>query len=211
MRKQNSAAITLLAMLTGVLFGGQAPDSAAAERASFDLVITGGRVMDPASHFDQVANVGIRNGLIAVISAERISGRVTLDAKGLVVAPGFIDLHAHAQSSEGQELQALDGVTTALDQEGGAYPIAAFYASHAGRSRINFGVSVGHQGLRVKVKTGLDMGHAPTVPAAESRALLVRKAEWAEASMSTDELKEMMRLFDAEISAGGLGLGLAIE
>jgi len=63
--------------------------------ATYDLVISGGRVMDPESKLDAVRNVGIRDGKIASISTASLSGKTTIDAKGLVVAPGFIDLHEH--------------------------------------------------------------------------------------------------------------------
>src|SRR5690349_17982623 len=81
--------------------------------ARYDLVITGGRVMDPETGSDRIANVGISGGRIAAISATPLSGARTVDAKGLVVAPGFIDLHSHAQYAFGYDQQARDGVTTA--------------------------------------------------------------------------------------------------
>ena len=62
-------------------------------QARYDLVILGGRVMDPASGTDAVRNIGIRSGQITAISSEVFEGRETIDASGLVVAPGFIDLH----------------------------------------------------------------------------------------------------------------------
>src|SRR5437879_1979750 len=61
----------------------------------YDRVILGGHVMDPASQLDAVRNIGITGGRIAVITTNAIRGRDTVDARGLVVAPGFIDLHAH--------------------------------------------------------------------------------------------------------------------
>src|SRR4029077_9671854 len=60
--------------------------------ATFDVVIAGGRVMDPESGLDAIRNVGIRSGKIAEISESALYGKTTFDAKGLVVAPGFIDL-----------------------------------------------------------------------------------------------------------------------
>jgi len=55
----------------------------------FDLVIKNGRVMDPESYLDAVRNVGINSGKITLITNEHITGNETIDAKGLVVAPGF--------------------------------------------------------------------------------------------------------------------------
>ncbi len=66
----------------------------------YDRVVLGGHVMDPASGLDAVRNIGLTGGRIAVITTEAIRGRDTVDARGLVVAPGFIDLHAHGQTAE---------------------------------------------------------------------------------------------------------------
>lgn len=84
---------------------------------TYDRVIVGGRVMDPASGLDGVRNVGIRDGRVAEISAGPLAGRETIDARGLVVAPGFIDLHAHGQTPGLYRFQSKDGVTTALELE----------------------------------------------------------------------------------------------
>src|ERR1041384_5597634 len=64
---------------------------------SYDLVIQGGRVIDPETGLDAVRNVGISQGRIKKISAESLDGKRVISAKGLVVAPGFIDLHQHGQ------------------------------------------------------------------------------------------------------------------
>src|SRR5467141_3787855 len=117
----------------------------------YDRVILGGRVMDPASGLDAVRNIGLAGGHIAVISGEAISGRDTIDARGLVVAPGFIDLHAHGQTAETYRYYALDGVTTALELELGTADVAAWYREREGGERINYGVSTGHIKVRMAV------------------------------------------------------------
>ncbi|HKQ88314.1 MAG TPA: hypothetical protein VJS43_16260, partial [Candidatus Acidoferrales bacterium] len=81
----------------------------------YDVVIANGRVMDPETRLDAVRNVGITGGKIAAISAAPLGGRTMLDAKGLVVAPGFIDMHEHGQEERNYEFQAHDGVTTSLE------------------------------------------------------------------------------------------------
>ncbi len=86
----------------------------------YDLVVEGGRVMDPETGLDAVRNVGIRDGKIASISASPLSGRRVIHAAGLVVAPGFIDLHQHGQDLASERVKAFDGVTTALEMEIGA-------------------------------------------------------------------------------------------
>src|SRR5438552_18867836 len=83
--------------------------------ARYDLVILGGRVMDPASGLHAVRNVAIAGGRVAAITTGRIAGRDTIDARGLVVAPGFVDLHSHGQDDESYRYYAMDGGTTALD------------------------------------------------------------------------------------------------
>ncbi len=117
----------------------------------YDRVILGGHVMDPASGLDAVRNIGLSGGRIAVISGEAISGRDTVDARGLVVASGFIDLHAHGQTPETYRFYALDGVTTALELELGTSDVAAWYREREGGERINYGVSIGHIKVRMAV------------------------------------------------------------
>jgi N-acyl-D-aspartate/D-glutamate deacylase len=91
---------------------------------TYDIVLTGGRVMDPESGLDAVRNVGIRGRRIAAISAQPLEGRTVVDVKGMVVAPGFIDLHSHGQDDENYRYKARDGVTTALELEVGVSPVA---------------------------------------------------------------------------------------
>src|SRR5438477_2637270 len=117
----------------------------------YDRVILGGHVMDPASGLDAVRNIGLAGGRIAVITTEAVSGRDTIDANGLVVAPGFIDLHAHGQTAETYRFYALDGVTTALELEVGTADVAAWYREREGGERINYGVSIGHIKVRMAV------------------------------------------------------------
>src|SRR5213595_2669725 len=117
----------------------------------YDRVILGGHVMDPASQLDAVRNIGLTGGRIAVITTHAIRGRDTIDAKGLVVAPGFIDLHAHGQSAETYRFYALDGVTTALELEVGTSDVAAWYRERESGELVNYGVSIGHIKVRMAV------------------------------------------------------------
>ena len=114
----------------------------------YDIVIANGRVMDPESKLDAIRNIGIRNGKIAAITTQPITGKQTIDAKNRVVAPGFIDLHAHGQSPEANEYQAHDGVTTALELEVGVPEVARFLKARAGKARINYGATASHGGMR---------------------------------------------------------------
>lgn len=119
--------------------------------ASYDLVIEGGRVMDPASGLDATRNVGIRDGRIAAVSADPLRGERTIDARGLVVAPGFVDLHEHGTTPEAYRLMVRDGVTTAFELEVGTDSVAAWYDERADGRAVNHGVSVGHIPVRMSV------------------------------------------------------------
>ena len=146
-RMTASAVLCGLALAVGAGFAVTASQPA----GPFDTVLAGGRVMDPASGLDAVRHVGIRAGTIAAVSTTPLMGTTNLDVTGLVVAPGFIDPHAHWQTMEGNRYQARDGVTTALELESGAMPIDDWYASRDGRALINYGATVGHIYARVSV------------------------------------------------------------
>ncbi|HXL86533.1 MAG TPA: amidohydrolase family protein, partial [Gemmatimonadaceae bacterium] len=107
--------------------------------------------MDPASNLDAVRNIGLLDGRIAVIMTQGIRGRDTIDARGLVVAPGFIDLHSHGTTPETYRLQSLDGVTTTLELELGTSDVDVWYRERSGGERINYGVSIGHIKVRMAV------------------------------------------------------------
>src|SRR3954463_16299865 len=117
----------------------------------YDAVIENGRVMDPETGLDAVRNVGILGGKISRIATDHMSGARVLDARGLVVAPGFIDLHQHGQELESQRVKALDGVTSALEMEIGVPDVTAFLHSKDGHSLINYGSAASHLAARAEV------------------------------------------------------------
>jgi imidazolonepropionase-like amidohydrolase len=119
--------------------------------ALYDRVILGGRVIDPESNLDAVRNIGILDGRIAVITEEAIRGRDSIDAHGLVVSPGFIDVHSHGVTPETYRMQSLDGVTTTLELELGTADVDAWYRERSAGERINYGVSIGHIKVRMSV------------------------------------------------------------
>ncbi len=122
-----------------------------AANPDYDLVIANGRVMDPETGLDALRNVGITAGKISAISATPLKGKTTIDAKGFVVAPGFIDLHEHGAEPRNYQFQAHDGVTTSLELELGTADISKWYAAREGNSLINFGASIGHIPVRMDV------------------------------------------------------------
>ncbi|GAB3922121.1 D-glutamate deacylase [Microlunatus endophyticus] len=122
----------------------------------FDTLIINGRIIDPANDRDEVGAIGITDGRISYagpVGDQAVDrARTVIDATGLVVAPGFIDMHSHAQTINGARLQALDGVTTALELEGGALPVSDFYrySEETGRP-INYGYSASWASARMQV------------------------------------------------------------
>ena len=115
---------------------------------AYDVVILNGRVIDPETGLDAVRNVGIRGQSVVIVSDDELTGTIEVDATGLVVSPGFIDLHAHGQSARANEFQAMDGVTTALELEGGVPDLPTFLALRAGNAVINYGASISHGAAR---------------------------------------------------------------
>jgi N-acyl-D-aspartate/D-glutamate deacylase len=167
----------------------------------FDLVLEGGRVMDPETGMDAVRNVGIRDGKIARISSEALSGRRVVHASGLVVAPGFIDLHQHGQEMESQRLKALDGVTTALELEIGAPDVAQFLKAKEGSSLIHYGTAASHVAAR-----SLIFG-AP-IPADE---ILPKTGPATDQPATPQQITQIEDRLRAELDAGGLAIGMGIQ
>jgi len=117
----------------------------------YDLVILNGRVMDPESGLDAVRNVAVRDTKIVAVTTDALVGRQTVDATGLVVAPGFINLHWHGQDPQSEYYEAMDGVTSSFELEIGVADVDRWYDERAGRMPINYGVAVGHAPVRMRV------------------------------------------------------------
>ncbi len=115
----------------------------------FDLVINNGRVMDPESGLDAIRHIGILAGRIVSVSEQELAGDRIIDAEGLVVAPGFVDLHAHGQTEESYRLMVQDGVTSGFELEIGTARVADWYNERAGGQVLNYGISVGHIPIRM--------------------------------------------------------------
>ena len=170
-----------------------------------DLLVTGGRVMDPESGLDAVANVALRDGVIVAVGDELPEAREVIDAAGLVVAPGFVDLHAHGQDPESQRYQARDGVTTAMELEIGVYPVDLWYANREERSLINYGATVSHQGARREA-----FGAVQTERNDEGTFTLGRGGAYLYEEASEEELRRTARLMAAGLDQGALGFGFGI-
>lgn len=181
----------------------------AAHAADYDIVIRGGRVIDPASGRDEIADVGIRGRTIVAISKSPLSGKRTLNAKGLVVAPGFIDLHAHGQNPKAQMLQMQDGVTTALDMEGGAFPIRNMYDALSGHSIINFGGTTDWSCARFKVIANLSChGHWAINQPVDGT--LAQQVAARNTPTTPEQEQRIVAMLHDEIANGALGYGLLL-
>ena len=179
--------------------------------ADYDLVINGGRVMDPETKYDKVANVGINGGRIAIITQKKITGKQTVDAQGLVVAPGFIDTHFHWTRPIGYKLALRDGVTTAMDLEAGVYGprIDDWYKMHAGKSQLNYGTSSGHEFARTKVTQNLpddDLLDAPW-SVVKGRA---SGTAWSDEVLNLDKGNRMLAIIDQGLRQGALGIASTV-
>ncbi|MDF5756039.1 amidohydrolase family protein [Spongiactinospora sp. TRM90649] len=168
-----------------------------------DLVLRGGRVLDPETNHDAVADVGVTGDLITAVSTTPLDGRRTLDVHGLAVAPGWIDMHSHAQSLAGHRLQALDGVTTALELEAGATPVAEAYGEATDEGRpLNFGFSASWAQARMAVIGGMPPGGGLTATLRR-----VGDPRW-QAPARGRALDEILELLGSELANGALGIGV---
>jgi cytosine/adenosine deaminase-related metal-dependent hydrolase len=162
-------------------------------------------VVDPGSGFDRVADVLVDGGSIAAMAPDVAVDDTTavLDVAGLVVGPGFVDLHSHVHSIAGQRLQAMDGVTTALDLEAGLMPIERAYADAAAAGRpLNYGFSASWGAARAQVL----LGRAPDASFDTGLAVL-SEPEWQRSS-SPRELSRWLELLGTELAGGALGIGV---
>jgi N-acyl-D-aspartate/D-glutamate deacylase len=184
------APIGLIFLLLLAVFG-------STPQPTFDLVILNGRVMDPESRSDAVRNLGISNGTIKAINSRNLSGRTVIDARGLVVSPGFIDLHQHGQNEENNRFKAMDGVTTALELEVGTGDVDAWYSQREQKSLINYGASIGHIAARMKALRE-PVGFLPSGPAAHRAA-------------TDDEIVEMKQTLEHGLKRGAVAVGFGIQ
>ncbi|MFN8581562.1 MAG: amidohydrolase family protein [Gemmatimonadaceae bacterium] len=190
--------LTLAGLLLSCTLGAQTP--------VYDHVILNGRVMDPESGVDAIRTLGIRSTSIAAMSTAPLQGRDTIDARGLVVAPGFIDMHVHWQSPAGYRFAALDGVTTALEAEGGVWPVPDWYQERAGKSLINFGATVSHGGVR-----GTVVHSSGTLADAKTgQDTIVFNNPWAYQRATAEQITEIQHLIERGLDEGALGIGLGL-
>ncbi len=172
----------------------------------YDIAILGGRVIDPETGLDGLRNVGIRDGKIQVVTTRPIEASNVIDASGLVVSPGFIDMHAHGQTIPAARMQAMDGVTTALDLEAGALPIDKYYDDLGREGRpINYGVSVNWAAARISEHLGIEPDH-------ELTWFLDKfdEPQWQNEISTTQQLIGILNRVEEGLNQGGLGVGFLL-
>jgi len=175
----------------------------------YDLVINNGRVMDPETKYDAISNVGIKDGLIAVITKKNIKGKDVIDAKGLVVAPGFIDGHQHCIEPYAYRLMLRDGRTTIMDLEIGAHgpKLNEWYKRREGNAQVNFGAAVAHEFARAEVLDGFkDWEYFYTPDAIQSRV----KQGWSKTRPDLEQGNQILAFVDEGLQQGGLGVGSTV-
>lgn len=186
-------------LLIGVL------QACTAQQTVYDLVIKNGRVMDPETNLDAVRNVGIVDGKIVAVTESPLTGESEIDAEGLVVAPGFIDLHAHDINPITLRLHAQDGVTTALELEGGAFPVNKWYQHRENKASINFGASVSHAAIRAIAFGAVE--HEQLTSEHLEDVKLINNMDWTQTESTPEQRTKIETLFKQGLRDGGLGFG----
>lgn len=167
-------------------------------------VLQGGRLVDPANGVDAITDLAIDNGKVTAIGPG-LAGHAVLDVAGLIVGPGFVDLHSHTHSIAGHRLQAFDGVTTALDLEAGLFPIAKAYDDAAKQGRpLNYGFAASWGGARARVLAGVEQN------ADFHQALAVLADPVWQRTSTANELATWLDLLERELADGGLGIGILL-
>jgi cytosine/adenosine deaminase-related metal-dependent hydrolase len=170
-----------------------------------DLLLRGGRVVDPGTGTDDVRDVLVVGGRIAAVDPDLPvpEGAQVIDATGLLVGPGFVDLHSHVHTVAGQRLQAFDGVTTALDLESGLMPLERAYREAAEQGRpLHYGFSASWGGARAQVLAGIEQDASIV-----SGLSVLGDPRW-QATSTPAQRDAWLELLRGELAAGGLGIGV---
>ena len=190
------ASVFLLAIALAALME---PAPIRSQTPAFDLVVRGGRVVDGTGSPWFVADVGIKgDAIVAVGPRLDAPGARVVDAQGMVVAPGFVDVHSHVEAGDGgqdmignpaAENNLRQGVTTVIGSPdgGGSVRVADYLAKvEAAKPAINVGTFIGHGAVR-----GAVVGQANRVATAE-------------------ELERMRDLVGAGMRDGAFGLSTGL-
>lgn len=176
----------------------------------YDMVISGGHVMDPETGLDAVRNIGITGGTIAAISETALTGKQTIDASDHIVSPGFIDIHNHSPTPLGLSYQARDGVTTTLELEAGSYPLHEYGAMIRDKAIINYGASAGSLNARIAAMTDFRQAYLLGKPVTLSdsgrpltRAFVV--------PANLEEIAQIQSNLIEALNNGAIGIGVPLD
>lgn len=169
----------------------------------FDLIIRGGRTIDPETARDEICDVAIKDGLIVAVGDVGGSAERTIEAGGLIVTAGFVDLHGHGQSVPADRMQAFDGVTTSLELEIGVLPVARWYDEQAEAGRVlNYGASAGWIFGRIAAMTAQQ-----TESTIEGMGLATRDSRWVTEVADGSETADIVERVRTGLEQGALGIG----
>jgi len=176
--------------------------------------------MDPETNFDGVRNVGIIGGKIASITTNDISGKETINAKGLVVCPGFIEGHVHGNDPFAFKALVRDGLTTAMDFEAGIGNVSGWYTRKQGKTQINYGQVACAAFARLAVLDGEDLAALGDDPAGITTHILPavgkrakeegRPMGWNATLPDKLQMSQIMALLDDQLRQGALGIGVPV-
>lgn len=194
----------MAALLGAAVAAPTAPSAGGTQEARIsDIVYAGVRAIDPETGLDAVRNIAVNGDRIVAVSRASLKGRRTIDARGLVAAPGFIDIHSHATTREAAGYQAKDGVTTRLELEIGTWPVSAWYRAKQGRELLNYGTSVGHTAVRYFIQKG----EGATGLAALRDPMEKFGAKEAGEPLSDAASLRLAALLDQGLDEGAIGIG----
>ncbi|MBU6245171.1 MAG: amidohydrolase family protein [Actinomycetales bacterium] len=170
-------------------------------------VLRGARTLDPETGLDAVCDVAIDGTTISAVAvggSAELRGDREVDLTGLVLAPGFIDLHSHCRDYPSRALQVCDGVTTALELEGGECDVGRAYASmSADGSPNHYGFSASWALARMAA-CGLDVSDGT-----ESFLRNIGAPGWHR-ELSDWESSTMFDTLRQGLSDGALGIGVLL-
>ena len=169
-----------------------------------DIVLRGGRVIDPETGLDDVRDVAISGHQITEVGNGLLPAPVDIDVSGHVVTAGFIDLHSHTNEIPGLRLRVLDGVTTALELEAGVVPVDHVYRQAAAEGRpVNYGFATSWALARLEAVAGLEVtGNVDFLRNVASPAF--------QQAASPAQLGAILDRLAADLAAGAIGIGLLL-
>jgi N-acyl-D-glutamate deacylase len=171
-----------------------------------EVVLANGRVIDPETKLDAIRNVKIRGDQIEAVSETPLDGPLIVDAKGFVVAPGFIDWHIHGQSILADRVLAFDGVTTSLELEMGMLPLGRWYDIQATTGRVlNYGASSSWAFARLATLEDVPLS---TEPRPEWGFGAFGRKKWPNDIATPVQVDRIVDMAEQGLREGGIGIGV---